>query len=345
MHRGPARFRKLRENARAETQPWPTCATDIIPTPGGEHDVLVAIIQWVTNIPAGHSVFALIGALARFWEPFAMLLFRTPGIFLLATRHLQAALAAYDPLSPLALRRIVFNSPLSHMITPFYEEMYTLSVAMDPLLEGDVMMDHSRRWFGAIISMRPGLGPDGMTIPRPPRSPQFDREMHFIAVFETMVEVRNRNQCLHIECTAETRDRRPSVCARCGLIRYCSRECLAVAWAAPQCSHKSLCKNIQRLRAATLLVDDKAWNKVVHDGPDRHRSPRPFVDLCRALAVDSRVAEEIWREIRRLASKKINFVAALEAKVERVRELGESGGSGGESVEEETDETLREEVD
>lgn len=97
MRIGPGKIKKAKENTPPEAQPWPSCIADIIPAPGGEEEVLLGLSQWAAHVPGGHSIFSLIGGLARFWDPFAVQLFRTPSVFELAMDHLQRAYDAYDP--------------------------------------------------------------------------------------------------------------------------------------------------------------------------------------------------------------------------------------------------------
>jgi hypothetical protein len=44
-HLGPTKFHKAKPNVSPEAQPWPSSITDIIPSPGAECDVLVALVQ------------------------------------------------------------------------------------------------------------------------------------------------------------------------------------------------------------------------------------------------------------------------------------------------------------
>ncbi|KAJ7763230.1 hypothetical protein DFH07DRAFT_770950 [Mycena maculata] len=57
-----------RLNVSPDLQSWPSRVSDIIPTEG-EHELLAALVQWAATVPGGHSVFSLIGVLARFWRP------------------------------------------------------------------------------------------------------------------------------------------------------------------------------------------------------------------------------------------------------------------------------------
>ncbi|KAJ7908612.1 hypothetical protein B0H13DRAFT_1878534 [Mycena leptocephala] len=132
-----------------------------------------------------------------------------------------------------------------------------------------------------------------------------------LGAFMKMLEIRNRNQlhtfssftvvlharpqCLHIECMEPVLGH-AAICSRCGIVRFCTRE------AALHLPHKTICKNIQHVRAATLLGEDAAWNRTVHGG-ELHRSPVKLAEACMAGSVDPRIAEAVWQEIASLPRK------------------------------------------
>ncbi|KAJ7153071.1 hypothetical protein C8R43DRAFT_453003 [Mycena crocata] len=326
---GSGKFRRRKENVSADAQPWPLSISDVVPDVG-EHELLINLLQWAAVLPGGDSVFFLIGALARWWDPFARLIFQTPGIYRLAMNHIQHALDSYDPNSTHVVKMNTFVSPVVScaqglfytvseidsrgtldILADIFEPMHAIAVRITPILlslraQNSLAnaMEDCLRWFGMVMHMRVAFLPDGTVRERPNSS--MNTESHYIGAWDRMLEIRNRNQCLHIGCTSETGER-SSVCSRCGIVRYCSRECLEAAWAAPRLPHKSLCKKIRELRAATLLLDDKAWNRVVRDDPARHRSPLDFVATCHALALDVRIAEAIWRGIKLLTQEKLKF--------------------------------------
>ncbi|KAJ7686264.1 hypothetical protein B0H17DRAFT_1072186 [Mycena rosella] len=327
MRVGAGKFRKVKANLPPEAQPWPNCVSDVIPGPGGEQEVLEGLVQWAAHGVGGHGVFVLIGALARFWEPFAVRLFQNNIVFSLATQHLQYALAAYDPRVHPAEQMMAFTAPvvacaegLFHTLSeldmgctisllhPIFEPMYAMAVAIEPILlrtRTFTFLADSRRWFHLIRQLRNVIAPDGSWIRSPDGVPALGPHTHYAAAFHRVVEIRNRNQCRHIACTSKI-EARSSVCSRCGIVRYCSHECLEAAWAAPRLPHKSLCKQITALRAATLLADDKAWANTVRDS-QVHRSPAGFANMYTALSVDPRIAEAIWRGILLVTDEKMQF--------------------------------------
>ncbi|KAJ7726416.1 hypothetical protein B0H16DRAFT_1592906 [Mycena metata] len=307
---GPGKFRKAKQNLPADAQAWPTCIEDVIPVSRTETDVLVSIVRWAANYPGGHSVFALLAGLARFLEPFAQALFQVPVVFLLATRHLQCALQAYDPHVDHTLQMNTFASPLiactglfheistinmpstMDILAKIYEELYPVAVRMEPILRSmtDQRMSVPRSWFRLVRSMRDSIGTDGTLLYGEGPPLVLEPRVCFAGAFQLMTEMRNRNQCLHLACTARIVSR-TSMCSRCGIVRYCSHTCLAAAWTAPHLPHKTLCKAIRGLRAATHLVDDKAWSHTVRDSA--RSDPTEFIGTCTVLAVDMRTAKAV----------------------------------------------------
>ncbi|KAJ7464066.1 hypothetical protein FB451DRAFT_1264568 [Mycena latifolia] len=319
---GAGKFQKPKGRGPS-TEPWPSCISDLIPATGGEQEVLDCLVQWAADGIRGFSIFALIGALASFWEPFAIRVFDDPDVFSLATNHLQRALDSYTPdisstqlwnvfcpavvacaqsffftLHEIDLRRTI------HRILPLYEQLYAMTVAIEP------------RWFHHIRVLRDIIGPDGRFVATSPDDEEgpTDASAHFRMAYQQMVAIRNRNQCLHVACTVEARERL-SVCSRCGIVRYCSRECLAAAWTAPALPHKALCKQIRALRAAIRLGDDKEWARVVRDTLF-YRSPGEFAERCTAFGADPATAEAIWDGIHFLTEAKLNYVMGKTAGVD-----------------------------
>ncbi|KAJ6492681.1 hypothetical protein DFH09DRAFT_1290836 [Mycena vulgaris] len=286
---GPGNFRKAKQNLT-------------------EADVLVSIVRWAADYPGGHSVFALLAGLTRFLEPFAQVLFQVSVVFLLATRHLQCALQAYDPHVEHTLQMNTFTSPLiactglfheisvvnmpSTMVilAKIYEELYPVAVRMEPILRSmtDRRMTIPRGWFSFVRSMRDSIGMDGTLLYG--EGP---------LVLEPL--------CLHLACTARIVSC-TSMCSRCGIVRYCSHKCLTAAWTAPHLPHKTLCKAIRALRAATHITDDTAWSHTVRDSA--RSDPTEFVGTCTALAVDIRTAQAVIEGMWSLSQAKRDSLQA-----------------------------------
>ncbi|KAJ7463247.1 hypothetical protein FB451DRAFT_1265972, partial [Mycena latifolia] len=329
MKLGAGKLRKEKANVSQDAQPWPSRVSDVIPIPDGEYDLLVALMQWAGTVPGGHSVFALIGALARFWEPFTLQVLRTPHVFTLATEHLKRAIDSYNTGLSLLAQMYAFISPVTsiaqglffaifetdmaatiQLLPPIYEDMYAIAVAIEPILlrMRDTMgMDDCRRWFAFVRKLRKAIKPDGTFInaAEAAQLPKTEGKVSFVAAFLLMVEIRNRNQCMYVACTSKIQAR-SSICSRCGTVRYCSPECLKSAWAAPELPHKVLCKEIKVLRTAAGLLDNTVWNDTVRDSTV-HRSPETFVDLCVARKVDEGLATAVFRGIAMLTRAKTDF--------------------------------------
>lgn len=224
MRLGAGKLRKQRPNLPPDAQPWPSRVSDVIPTPT-EQDLLSAFVQWAIIVPGGHGVFPLIGALARYWDPFSLELFCTPALFRIATHHLRCALDAYDPAAPPAEQAKRFISPVIGcaqglfyilfeinremtlgILPPIYEEMYAIADRIIPILvrvKEDTSplfpMDSSCAWFGTILSLRRFFNTDGTfnLTERAPEDAGFSKDngrMDFGNAFLRMVEIRNRNQ-------------------------------------------------------------------------------------------------------------------------------------------------------
>ncbi|KAJ7085452.1 hypothetical protein B0H15DRAFT_802016 [Mycena belliarum] len=287
---GPAKFRKAKPNSPADVQPWPTCVEDVIPAPRTEHDILVSLLGWAAPYPGGHSVFALIGALGRFVEPFGVMLFQAPGVFLLATRHLKCALDAYDPRRPYAKQMTTFTSPvlacaqgLFHTVSliemagtmeimaRIYEELYPVAVGLEPILRriDDERLTIAKFWFATVRSMRDAIGTDGTLRAMPPGKRSMEPRLHYARLFQSMAE------------------------------------CLEAAWAAPSLPHKALCKSIKALRAEAGLADDKAWSRAMHDSG--RGAPADFVAVCSAHKVGTGITDAVWQEISQLVRAKVHF--------------------------------------
>ncbi|KAF7335614.1 MYND-type domain-containing protein [Mycena venus] len=335
---GAGKFLKVKANTPVDERPWPSSITDVIPAAGGEREVLSGLVQWAAIVPGGHSVFCLIGALARYWEPFAQEVFRTPDLTrgtgtTRGPRRRNNTTSSSPPVIACAqgffhtLSEVDFRMTIA-LLPTIYERMYDIAVSIEPILKDhfrmslQLNMDDCRRWFDLVCRIRPAISPDGQWI-KPENPPEIkDPRSHFALAYHRMAETRNRNQCLHIECTTKI-VQRSSLCSRCGIVRYCSKECLAAAWDSPQHAHKTLCKRIARLRAATLLKDDKAWTHTMRDS-SVHRDPETFAIMCARLGADADDAAGIYREIMRVTEAKVKFAengAKTEAAVDQASDL------------------------
>ncbi|KAJ7479350.1 hypothetical protein B0H11DRAFT_1274313 [Mycena galericulata] len=146
--------------------------------------------------------------------------------------------------------------------------------------------------------------------------------VYFVGAFLRMVEIRNRNQCLHITCESKIQAR-CSICGRCGIVRFCSSECLTAAWTSPTHPHKMLCKQIQNLRAQSCLVDPHAWNRTIRDS-SIHRDPEPFATACLATKADPNLAQAIVMGITYLTRERLNFLDKRKERIEADVDVGVS---------------------
>ncbi|KAJ7463361.1 hypothetical protein FB451DRAFT_1494465 [Mycena latifolia] len=144
LSRPMGKFRTVRKNTAADAQPWPNNLQDLITSPDGAKGTISALLQWATTPPTGYGVFMVLGAIARFWEPFAREIYRTPLAFSIATDHIQLALYHYYARSGTPPRRPEFDAkfdlPLIACADGFFLELVRWDpnatlCAMAPVLE------------------------------------------------------------------------------------------------------------------------------------------------------------------------------------------------------------------
>ncbi|KAJ7624317.1 hypothetical protein DFH06DRAFT_1305184 [Mycena polygramma] len=281
----PGKFLKLKKNAQPERQPWPSKVEDILPNGASAAEVLDTLLRWAVEPGYGSAVFGLLPELARFWEPFAAELMGRPAAFLLATQHLQHAADTYYPQAPNSWQcpaavstcatfftRIlqIESRGLVHIVLPLMDKMDAIRLRIAPILDSQDWMEDARAWFDQVRRMavpnRPGnCDPIGDIAIGSCAEPLNHLEEIYLSTFFAIWELRNRNQCMHLECT--TPMAKPSaVCRGCGVVRYCSRECQKAAWKNdPVLAHKALCLQIRRLRGGLEMTHDGAWEGLVVD--------------------------------------------------------------------------------
>ncbi|KAJ6556567.1 hypothetical protein DFH09DRAFT_1317887 [Mycena vulgaris] len=330
MRLGPGKLRKEKPNVSQDAQPWPSRVSDVIPTPGGERERLEALVQWAATAPGGHSVFTLVGALARFWEPFA---------------HLRCALDSYSPHATRGVQMYVFISPVIacaglffaimeidmtatiSRLAPIYEEMYTIAVAIEPILLRIKDMDDHRRWFKFVRQLRAVIKPDGtfITVAEASALPgERDFRVHFGGAFLRMVEIRNHNKARFLPlplglalltdatslsaCTSAAVRKSKRALPSARVVELSGFAVLRAAWDATDLSHRVLCKQIKALRTGMGLLDDKVWNHTMRHSII-HRLPEEFIQICVARNVDQGIAEAIFRGVNLLTQAKSRFAA------------------------------------
>ncbi|KAJ7754085.1 hypothetical protein B0H16DRAFT_756493 [Mycena metata] len=273
----PGKFRKHKEGVLPDSQPWPSDITDILPHGKNPSDVLDAILLWAVE-PGHGQIFALIDSLARFWEPFAVALFQRPSVFALATQHLEHAIDTF-PGGAVGTNRLknwvqsvngitAFFHKVSLVdawgsltfIKPLLDQMNSIEARMSPILDrlGPAVMEETSEWFALCHRLAMTIATEHHPTPLPDRG-QYDGL--YVAAFKQIWEARNRNRCMHPGCAGSI-ESRSAVCARCGVVRYCSRECQRASWKG---EHKLLCGQIYALRVGLKMTDATSWEALVLD--------------------------------------------------------------------------------
>jgi hypothetical protein len=230
------KFRKAEKKKRADEQPWPSSQQDIMPNPDGVKGTVSALLRFATDPSTGHAAFSVLGAIARFWEPCAREIFRTPLAFSLATAHMQFAIDSFDPQVPYAILAKNFELPLItcaegffftlvvrdtnatvKAIQPVFPQLARITVRGQACLELSGLsarLHHVNDWFDR---MRILMASPGIPLAQQSSS-AMDSEM-----FGQLIYVRNLNQCMSLECNKPL-GVKTSVCVQCGIVRYCGTE-------------------------------------------------------------------------------------------------------------------------
>ncbi|KAF7290242.1 MYND-type domain-containing protein [Mycena indigotica] len=343
-HREAGKYRHTVPGLSPDEQPWPSNAQDIIHTPGAEFAVLVSLQNWFNPRPAGYGVFTLIAAFATFHSKFAETVFKVPLVFRLALQHIvriseQPGLQTTGPLNkrcftlwaPLVSIIVGFISGLRRVEHTFMMEWTVDNIAilakaarkLLPVVKREIrhhaQLPDCVDFFEMVLRLNASIGPDG-TINVPEVPPTIAA---YHGAYVEMAEVRLRSQCLFVNCPHDgpgaATDRATQVCSGCGVVRYCSKDCLRAAWTDSALPHKPLCKAIKQLRAATHLTSDAIFLITL-----RKRDAAAFVAHCTQLGIDSTPARAVGD--RMTALKK----AKLEANEKRwAAEGGGCPGCGG----------------
>ncbi|KAJ7232719.1 hypothetical protein C8J57DRAFT_1729795 [Mycena rebaudengoi] len=327
----PGKFRKPKEGVHPEYQPWPSSLADILPHGKNASEILATVLLWATEPGHGQAIFSLITSLTRFWEPSAVELFRTPSVFLLATEHLDHSVDTFpggvvsrsdvwvmnvNAITMFFTRvSLVDGRGFIHIITPLLEQMNSIAARMSPIWEplNEIVMEETRMWFTQSRRLATprttveehlstgdifleGYGPEPLT----------QYEEMYLSAFAGIWEARNRNRCMHLGCTNSLVSR-SAVCARCGVIRYCTRECQKAAWkGVPLVPHKPLCDQIWQLRVGLEMTDASSWDALILDSKFA-RSAVELLEVCRphAAGIDISLVAAIRIGLSILSSKKV----------------------------------------
>ncbi|KAJ7748103.1 hypothetical protein B0H16DRAFT_1725718 [Mycena metata] len=328
-------FHKTRKNKAPDAQPWPSSQNDIIPTPGGAKATVAALLAWAT-VPSAKSfaVFPLLGSLARFWEPLARELFRTPQAFSLATDHLQWVLDHYNPrdedivkgqnfVLPVLMCTDGFFFPLVakdpqatlKALDPVFDQMVQITVKIRPILKAiGPIARGADPWFNRMESL--------IRSARKPHPLDFNPRLGptFAVVFGEVLYIRNINQCMHLGCPNPL-GRKLSACKRCGVMSYCDVKCQRPAWRAPIFPHKTVCDLLHALRKALNLENDAEWDSWVIRPKDTVVAPNreisDFNEMCKAKHVSEELSVLIGDEVFGLTAAKRAQLDEQEEKEQR----------------------------
>ncbi|KAJ7048667.1 hypothetical protein C8F01DRAFT_1188972 [Mycena amicta] len=307
----PGKFRAAKLNVAPEDQPWPSSIRDIIPIPSGEEQASMGLHQWAQNMPYGCTIYPLMSAVARFWHPFSLSLHRLQQQSLL---HVDEALKILTDTGD--SRAFVLATTC---VVRFLEELFiidrgTMTMFYRSNLDqmkrsADIIhttatnlvaefpaRDLVLRWCDDMKRQYSTRGPDGKFA-----ESDFQQSdgAQFAMVFSLIMEVRNRDQCLHIHCE-NVLDTRSQVCSKCGVVRFCSPQCLKAAWKDSKLPHKELCQMVIELRTATgtNLKDAATWSSVLHDpGDENARFARRilFARECIRAGVDVNIPTKLFK--------------------------------------------------
>ncbi|KAJ7765828.1 hypothetical protein DFH07DRAFT_1014284 [Mycena maculata] len=312
------KFRKVRKNATADKQPWPNSEDEVLQSSNGAKGTVGSLLRWAAALPNGYAIFMAIGAIARFWEPFAREILRTPRTFSLATDNMQIALDRYDADMPPYAFSKKFYLPLVSCGQAFFlklgsvsKQMMMITFKIQPILRAPgPSAEGIRTWFdqmqltmeeaSSIVAKDRGI-PDvnfskgaGSYLLRQLISPQ--------------------PKPMHLECM-EALGVKTMACDGCGIVRYCSRECQTPAWRASNLPHKGLCKAIQSLRTV-LQLNKTEWAKWMVQTMDKDElTPARREPLFEMLCRSKKVSAELTLSIENGAS------ALKEAKRAQLDEL------------------------
>ncbi|KAJ7271559.1 hypothetical protein C8J57DRAFT_1319263 [Mycena rebaudengoi] len=328
----PGKFRKPKEGVHPDYQPWPSSLADILPHGKAASEILATLILWAAEPGHGQAIFNLITALTHFWEPFAVELFRTPSVFLLATELLDHAVDTFpggvvpssdvwvmnvDSIAGFLTRvSLVDGRGFMHVITPLLERMNSIAARMSPIWEeplNAIVMEETRMWFTQSrrlatprTTLHECLLTGDVVLEDYGPEPLTQYEEMYLSAFAGIWEARNRNRCMHLGCTNSIVSR-SAVCARCGVIRYCTRECQKAAWkGVPLVPHKPLCDQICQLRVGLDMTHASSWDALILDSKFA-RSAVELLDVCRphAAGIDISLVSAIRIGLAILSSEKV----------------------------------------
>ncbi|KAJ7484279.1 hypothetical protein FB451DRAFT_1231963 [Mycena latifolia] len=319
-------FRKRKKNVRRTAQPWPLDFDDLFPGSHGYEGAVRSLLGWAENGPGGYGPFIAIAALVTYWEPFGREILRQPAVLASAARKLRLGYESYvktnNPRDPFftwpllacaerflhSLRRFPPAEGLTAML-PSYEELHFVSARINPILGAS--FPKARYWFDALIEFSPVYA---LVCKNPNMVIRLEGTEGHDAAFESMTQIRNDNRCMNVHCTSPL-GTRTSACARCAVVRYCSKPCQRLAWQAAVAPHRILCKSIHTLRGKLGLLDAAQWDSwMLNDTPNKSEEHnwRNFEPLCQTMNVELALSESIESEIKALEASRNRPILADE---------------------------------
>ncbi|KAJ6467570.1 hypothetical protein C8R47DRAFT_1152675 [Mycena vitilis] len=335
----PAKFRTCKPNRSARRQPWPNCVADIGLQNSSCRHLIDTLLRWTSPAPLGSQIFTLLNALARFWNPIGKEIFVSAHVVQHMRRTLIAAIQSHvipvPPRSPDFFRRAVaachkLGTGLLYVDTEFHSNhpywrnglCDVAALIVPKLAEHAPHLDEQRKWFSAMLADTGYLVPGTLFTQLEDVKAVGKNDDYFQAYFEMMLSVLRRT-CMHIDCPSPPGT--PVVttlCARCGVVNYCSAQCQRAAWNADKCPHKDICTIISRLReridlehpprstALQNAAGEEAYKQAARLANEAWRKwlmrtkPQDARALLREKGILPRTCRAIWLYLLRLTYEK-----------------------------------------
>ncbi|KAJ6471749.1 hypothetical protein C8R47DRAFT_1324836 [Mycena vitilis] len=325
-----SQFRSLKAGRQAVRQPWPNCVADIGLVNRTPHEAVTILLRWSWGPPLGHSIFPLLGILARFWEPYGSEIFGNPAVAQSVRHQLKASLITFGEDAPkawdyfekavescrvLARDLGVVTIELALTTTEFEEELYDMGSPLIPLLvKRGERMRLALEWFSTMIRSRHGVVPGAI------EPDEADPLLYYDDYFQARSQMAMSHctyRCGHVLCDKDPAVSINSLCRQCCVIRYCSRQCQAAAWRAEKLPHKDLCEKVLRVRQQLGKPDDESWKTWLLTSASNIATS---ATLCKERSVRRRTCRAIWlhimwlrREKKLIPQAQMNNVKALRA--------------------------------
>ncbi|KAJ7146678.1 hypothetical protein C8R44DRAFT_724421 [Mycena epipterygia] len=340
-----AKFRKRKPQRAAARQPWPNSVADIGLGDRTTTQAVTALLRWAAHPPLGHAIFALLGMLSRFWEPYAREVLQNYTVVHVIRRQLVGSLAHYVHPAPPHwdyFARVIFSCntlmrdlaavdvDMASRYPHFVEELYDLGAPLIPLLvERGASMRPALEWFSQMLDTKRIRFPGALKAEI--ADPLLYNDDYFHARYQ-MLLIQRTHRCMNVDCQADA-DAASVVtrlCGRCRVVRYCGKQCQKDAWQAAKLPHQDLCKKIYHVRRQTGMLDDEEWtNWLLHS----HSSVTKTTLLLKASAVVEMTCRAIWlhimwlrREKKQISAVGLNVRAFRAQKIENINKRFDISG-------------------